>query len=595
MIQSNFYEREHVLKKGIGLSILLIILLSGSTSATPITQCGKIVSSGDYQLTEDIWNAGNSAVLSCFNITSSDVNFDGANHFVVGNSAAVGMIGVYINTTSLITNVTVKNLNLTNFTYGFYLRNSSNNNLTGNKVSNNSIGIYLWNSSNNNIYNNYFNNTINVTSDSNTNYWNTTEQSGANIINGPNLGGNYWASPNGNGFSQVCTDSGSDGICDIPFTIASSNIDQLPLTTNTALPAIRYINGTVRDNASDAGIQYVNVSIIGGNSTITSDMGFFSFAVGSGTFNLAATLDPTYYPNNSVPVSTESVAVRIQDIRLDKKPTGNITGRVVRYSFVTIESPQNIVYHTTYIPLNASSDRSIAEWNYSLNGAPEVTFYPYTTFISAIQGWNNLFVYAKDTLGNRDSNSVSFLVDSIPPASVTDLHNVSYEWNYINWTWKDPEDGDFDKVKVYLDGVHQGDVSKGVQFFNASVTPGTYTIGTITVDVNGTENATMKTNTATTILPEVRFINGTVLDKYNQIGIQGVNISTNTTVSNMTDANGLYSLPVTDGTFELTASLDPEYYTNSSITVSTAGYAVVWKDIVLEKKPTGNITGRVTI
>ena len=592
MIQSDFYVRGHVLKKGIGLSILLIILLSGSTGATEITQCGKIVSSGDYELTRNIWNAGNSAVLSCINITTSDVNFDGANHFVVGNSAAVGTIGVYINTTSLITNVTVKNLNLTNLSYGFYLRNSSNNNLTGNNVSNNSIGIYLWNSSNNNIYNNYFNNTINVTSDGNPNYWNTTKQSGINIINGTNLGGNYWASPNGNGFSQNCEASTFfEGICALSFFIDANNIDHLALTTNTALPPTRYIYGIVRNESGD-GISGVNVSITGGDSNLTNETGFYSFYVPDGTYVLTATYDIRYYTNTTTVLTTGQTVVE-HDINLVKKPTGNISGRVVRYNSITIESPQSIVYHATHIPLNASSDRSVDKWNYSLNGEQQVTFTPYETTISAIQGWNNLVVYARSS-GNWDSNSVSFLVDSIPPASVTGLHNVSYEWNYINWTWIDPQDDDFARVKVYLDGVYQRDVSKGEQYFNASVTPGTYTIGTITVDNNGTENVTMQTHTATTILPVERFIIGTVLDKENHIGIKDVNVSTQTGVSNMTNETGFYSLEVIEGTFNIRAELDPEYYTNSSVTVSTALYAVVRQDIELLKKPTGNITGRVT-
>jgi len=124
---------------------------------------------------------------------------------------------------------------------------------------------------------------------------------------------------------------------------------------------------------------------------------------------------------------------------------------------------------------------------------------------------NELIVYAQDNTGKWDSNSVSFLVDSIPPASVTDLHNVSYATNYINWTWTDPEDSDFARVKVYLDGEYKEDVDKGAEYYNASgLVPGRYTIGTRTVDVNGTINATLVTNTSTSIMPAERYINGTV-------------------------------------------------------------------------------------
>ena len=54
-----------------------------------------------------------------------------------------------------------------------------------------------------------------------------------------------------------------------------------------------------------------------------------------------------------------------------------------------------------------------------------------------------------------------------------------------------------------------------------------------------------------------------------------------------------YSFEVTAGTYELTAKLDPTYYTNGTIMVSTIGSAVVLQEIELRKKPTGTITGSV--
>lgn len=597
MFSSNLY-RWSTLKITIVIALLITLISGSALGATPIAQCGNLDSSGDYVLTQDIWNAGNSAVLSCINITSSNVNFDGENHFVISNSAVVGMIGVRIDSaTSPITNVIVKNLTLKNFEYGFYVRNSSNSNFTGNNASNNSKGIYLNNSANNFIYNNYFNNSINVISDANFNYWNTTKRSEKNIINGSNLGGNFWANPFSNGFSQVCTNGDGDGICDQAFVIGTNNIDHLPLTNlTTTLPPYRFINGTVLDNVTRAGIQGVTVSTNIGNSTITNSSGFYSLNVTSGTYQLTASFDIRYYTNNSVTISTASSAVVIQDIDLVKKPTGNITGKVVRYSFITISSPQDIIYHVSEIPLVVSADRAISEWRYNLNGTGDVSFDPASNInIIAGQGLNDLIVYAQDTTGKWDSNSVSFFVDLIAPESVTDLHNVSYAENYINWTWADPEDSDLARVMVYLDGEYQRDVDRGLQYYNASVlVPGRYTIGTRTVNVNGTINATLVTNTSTTIMPAERYINGTVLDKVNRLAISGVIVSTNTGVSNVTNGTGYYSLKVASGTFGLTANLIPTYYINNSITVSTEYRAVVIQEIELEKKPTGNITGSVT-
>ncbi|HMB46314.1 MAG TPA: NosD domain-containing protein [Candidatus Methanoperedens sp.] len=117
---------------------------------------------------------------------------------------------------------------------------SNRNTLTGNNVSsNNDNGIslnsdYLYSSSiDNTIYNNIFNNTNNIKFyDPDINTWNTTRRSGTNIIGGSLLGGNFWAYPNGTGFSQTCRDVNSDGICDQSYILNTKNIDYLPISMN---------------------------------------------------------------------------------------------------------------------------------------------------------------------------------------------------------------------------------------------------------------------------------------------------------------------------------------------------------------------------
>jgi hypothetical protein len=97
-------------------------------------------------------------------------------------------------------------------------------------------------------------------------------------------------------------------------------------------------------------------------------------------------------------------------------------------------------------------------------------------------------------------------------------------------------------------------------------------------------------NIATT--PSSKFINGTVIDSINKTGISGVTVSTNSSVTTMTDATGFYSLTVS-GIFNLTAKLDPTHYVNNTITVSTECCAVVIQDIELVEKPKGIITGSI--
>ncbi len=99
-------------------------------------------------------------------------------------------------------------------------------------ITGNGQGLSLENSNYNTIYNNYFNNTQNalVTGTSTGNVWNTTKTAGQNIIGGPFLGGNYWATPDGTGWSQTHYDIG-DGFT-VPFDITGDglNVDQHPLT-----------------------------------------------------------------------------------------------------------------------------------------------------------------------------------------------------------------------------------------------------------------------------------------------------------------------------------------------------------------------------
>ena len=46
---------------------------------------------------------------------------------------------------------------------------------------------------------------------------------------GPYVGGNFWATPEGNGFSQTHADNNGDGICDVAYAVNKEDIDYLPL------------------------------------------------------------------------------------------------------------------------------------------------------------------------------------------------------------------------------------------------------------------------------------------------------------------------------------------------------------------------------
>ena len=78
-------------------------------------------------------------------VEKNNIIIDGAGYTVQGTGSGTGI------DLSDRSNVTLKNVEVTNFTYGIFLNSSSNNHVTGNTASNNWAGIYLSYSSNNNV------------------------------------------------------------------------------------------------------------------------------------------------------------------------------------------------------------------------------------------------------------------------------------------------------------------------------------------------------------------------------------------------------------------------------------------------------------
>jgi parallel beta-helix repeat protein len=308
--------------------------------------------------------------------------------------------------------------------YGIFLDTSIDNTFSFNTIKNNygvnggwwgnsgdGYGIYMSGSSMDNIiYNNYLNNTNNAAADGSVNTWNTIKSEGINIVSGPFLGGNFWASPSGTGYSQTCLDVNGDGICDSPYILDGNNIDYLPLSEN--LTPITVYNNYFTGNSNFG-------TSVNTRWNITKTLG--TNVVG-GPY-----LGGNYWANS------------------------NGTG---------------------YSQTCADADRD------------GICDFPYT-------------------VGNDTDYLPLTLLDITPPASVTNLHNVSYAPDFINWVWGDPSDTDFDHVMVYIDGIFRTNISKGIQSYNATglALDTSYTISTHTVDSSGNINLTWINNTAMTDSP----------------------------------------------------------------------------------------------
>ncbi len=104
----------------------------------------------------------------------------------------------------------------------------------------------------------------------------------------------------------------------------------------------------------------------------------------------------------------------------------------------------------------------------------------------------------RDTLYGYGLVNAERATDTTPPASITNLTYTSGT-TWINWTWTNPTDADFNYTMVYLNGPWKTNTSD--KFFNATgLNAGTdYEIATRTVDTNGNINETWVNQTATTL------------------------------------------------------------------------------------------------
>jgi len=136
---------------------------------------------------------------------------------------------------------------------------------------------------------------------------------------------------------------------------------------------------------------------------------------------------------------------------------------------------------------------------------------------------------AYTTKGYKASEFEGYAIDKTPPSSITDLQStIGTTW--LNWTWTNPTDQDFNHTEIFLNGIFN--TSTSAEYFNATglKSETSYTISTRTVDSSGNVNETWVNSTVTTdkevsMLPVANF-NSNVTEGYAPLAVQFTDNST---------------------------------------------------------------------
>ena len=150
---------------------------------------------------------------------------------------------------------------------GIHLNSATGNIISGNIVAftnTNGYGLFECRACKKNLlYNNYINNDRNADIQSLDTTWDVAKTNGTNIVGGPYIGGNFWGTPQGKGFSQVTPDNNKDGFTDDIYE--SGNIkDHLPLVLVSSpqqpiLPVANF-SANVTSGYSPLDVQFTDLS-----------------------------------------------------------------------------------------------------------------------------------------------------------------------------------------------------------------------------------------------------------------------------------------------------------------------------------------------
>jgi parallel beta-helix repeat protein len=303
---------------GILVALLFVSMLTLAFDIQPVKASGTIYirADGSVEGTDKIVTVDNVTYTFTGNINDSlvvergNIVVDGAGYTVQGTGSGTGIDLSHRN------NVTLKNVEVTNFTYGIYLIYSSNNVFAGNNASLNQNGIWIWNCNSVNV-------TDNIVSHNKYGIWLHTSNYSiiiGNVITSNNGTGVFWWKNNGTIILQnTISDNAYDGVF------------------------MRYVTyGIVRENTitannqSGIGLHDSSGNIITKNTISNNEL--------DGIYSV--------YSNRNIISGNHIKANDWSGIFLDVAFNNNISGNSLTnngHGIYLYESSNNIIYHNNFI------------------------------------------------------------------------------------------------------------------------------------------------------------------------------------------------------------------------------------------------------
>jgi len=274
---------------------------------------------------------------------------NGLNNFTITSNTITANKGYGLVINDDRTNPIISGNTITNNGYGGLQTSQTSGQIYGNTITGNT-NYGLKAGSGTTIYNNNFNNAKNLETPDGANTWNIAKTLGTNIIGGPYLAGNYYAQPNGQGFSQVCP-AGADGICTAALSISSGNIDLLPLhaytpptttitTTTTVTTTTSTPTSTSTPTPNPTATTTVTPTITITQTPTTTVIPTTTVTTTTSTPTTTATVTPTI---TVTPTATTTISPNNFLITAIAGPGGSITP----YGPVTVSQGSNRIFNIT--------------------------------------------------------------------------------------------------------------------------------------------------------------------------------------------------------------------------------------------------------